>query len=213
MSRKRPVEVVVCGDPWANRPFVPKKPRQDGEANGEGYFRPDKGKGKGGREIFDIATASKAVKDLGSTQFAAWQRKQYEQSKIEDLGGRKAKNQKMPLPMLQGIRAKQIKIKGLREEEAKAAGIVVAKANDKDKGRRRDEDGGLGETIVKAGVLRVPKKMLVGKSYTMPKGGGGGGGGGGGKGKGGGKGGKGRDGGKVRGRGKGKGGGKGKGRG
>jgi hypothetical protein len=198
-SRKRPVEVVVCGDPWANKPFTPKKPRHGDEVNEDGHFRPHKKFGGPGE--FDMSDASKSVRDLGSTQFAAWQRKQYEQSKVEDLGGRKAKSIKMPLPMLQGIRAKRDKIKGLRDTEAKAAGIVVAKARDTGgKGRRKDrEDGGLGETIVKGGVLTVARKMLEGKTYTMPKGKSG-------KGKGGGKGGK---GGKGKGKGKG-GGGKGK---
>jgi hypothetical protein len=115
-AQKRPVEVVESGDHWAGKP---KKPRPNDAASGVGGKGDGfNGKGKGGRgygkgsgrgrgyllstnKEFVLADAFRDVADLGATQFEAWQRKQYEQSKLEDLGARAAKNQKMPLKMLQ----------------------------------------------------------------------------------------------------------------
>ena len=74
-SKKRPVEVVVCGDPWANKPPPAKRQNSDGKGKG------GKGGGKGGRETFpgkkeefNLKLAFKDVVDLGATQFEAWQR-------------------------------------------------------------------------------------------------------------------------------------------
>mmetsp|Transcript_2312 Transcript_2312/g.4954 ORF Transcript_2312/g.4954 Transcript_2312/m.4954 type:complete len:218 (-) Transcript_2312:131-784(-) len=211
-KRRRPVEVVVCGDPWKND--FPKPLKH--ESNKQTKEPKPKMKHEEGGE-FDMQTSFRSVVDLGSTQFEGWQRKQYEQSKVEDLGGRQAKSQKMPLKMLVGIRAKRVKIAELREGDARAAGIVVAKnsrVHGQAKGKRDDDGPGI-DRNVRGGVMHVSKDLLT--KMNVPamgtkRGGGKGKGKGSGKGKGGGKGSRGKGGGKGKGKGGGKGKGKGKGR-
>jgi hypothetical protein len=113
--KRRPVEVVDCGDPWAGKA---KKPRPSDDAStvrgnsnlgksqgGDKGYQKSKGRGRGyllsTNKEFVINDALRDVADLGATQFEAWQRKQFEQSKLEDLGARAAANRKMPLKMLQ----------------------------------------------------------------------------------------------------------------
>ena len=195
-KRKRPVEVVQCGDPWMNSSIKyskPKKTRQEEYANSRKKASQDR--------TFDMKESFREVVDFGSTKFAGWQRKQFESSKVAELGGREQKNQKMPLKMLVGIRAKRAKIAALIDSEAKAAGIVLAKSDrlavsgNKKKGKRDQNDRGLGEAFVRGGTLNVPRHTLEKMNISMRaksrhtggkgKGGGGKGGGKGGGGKGG----------------------------
>jgi len=113
--KKRPVEIVECGDPWAGKA---KKPRPSDNASavrgkgdvgksqgGDKGYQKGKGRGRGyllsTNKEFVMNEALRDVADLGATQFEAWQRRQFEQSKLEDLGARAAANRKMPLKMLQ----------------------------------------------------------------------------------------------------------------
>lgn len=150
VSSKRKVKEVSCGDPWTNQP-----PKRKNEQSGS------KINDAKGRDEFVMNDAYKSVVELGATKFEGWKRKQFEQSKIQKLGAREQKNQKMPFQMLKGIRAKRIKIEKLRETDAKNEGVVTAK---KKKARqngvhKKKSNSGL-DVNVRGGVMRIPKSML-----------------------------------------------------
>jgi hypothetical protein len=147
--RSKKVKEVDCGDPWANQP--PKK-----KANRIDHVVETK------KEEFIMADAYKSVVELGATKFEGWKRKQFEQEKVEKLGVREQKNQKMPYQMLKGIRAKRSKIEKLRETDAKNEGIVTAKKK-KTRSNQGKKDSGL-DVNIRGGVMRVPKSLLPAKS-------------------------------------------------
>ena len=196
------VEVVVCGDPWMHT-AVPTNRSKHAERLREKEERTVKRKqqqqgGSGPRE-FRMDESFQEVQKLGATQFERWQQRQFEASVIEGLGGQRAKNQKMPYKMLQGIRAKRDRVAKLRDAEAQESGIVrantsrVRHSSDRkggggggggggdDDGDRKRKDAPLSGANVRGGVMHVPRHLLQGKGEVRKrsKGGGGGGGGGG----------------------------------
>ena len=171
-EKKKTVEVVVCGDPWMNT-AVPTNRSKHAERVLAKKRDSKLQRKKGGPVIFQMKQSFKDVQRLGATKFENWQKKQFEESIIEDLGGRKSKAQKMPLKMLIGIRAKRDRIAKLQEEEAKDGDLVRAKrsrvhhSSDRDKETQtRDRQAPLGEAKVRGGVMRVPRHLLEGAGMS-----------------------------------------------
>ena len=116
----------------------------------------------------DFREALGDVRDLGSKQFTGYARKVYEESKLEALGARKKKREKVPFNILLGMRKKLKKRLERKEQEEKEAHSITATASTQSRSRRqaarkkgrREAGGPAPGRRMAGGVMRVHKGMI-----------------------------------------------------
>lgn len=130
-TKRRAIEVVVFEEPG-------KKSRKEGKSEDASTIVE-------GRNIktddYDFKSVFEDVKSLGLTGFSKRERKKLEEQRMQSLGARKPKGQKVPYPVLQQvIKSRQEKDKN-RIEMEKAMGVFTKKKKDA-KGNKSKGVGG-----------------------------------------------------------------------
>ena len=121
-KKRRHVEVVVFEEPG-------KKSRK---AQKSSNFLSNKGPGRkdSDQDEFDFNSIFDDVKSLGVTGFSKKERKKLEAEKMQSLGARKPKGEKMPYPLLQKLAKKRQEKEKKRLEMEKSMGIITKKKKD-----------------------------------------------------------------------------------
>jgi hypothetical protein len=126
---KREVQVVSC--PTGFPPFATdasKKQREE-EDNKYNLMRETRKEAKSlKRSQLDWHDTAKEIRSLGATGFSGKQKRDYEAEQYLQLTGRIKKKQKIPLPIVRGIKKAADKRDTRQRKEAKEAGIVIPKA-------------------------------------------------------------------------------------
>ena len=90
---------------------------------------------------YDFKAIFDDVKNLGATGFSSKERKKLEEQRLQSLGARKPKNQKVPYPILQKIIKKKQEKEKKRYETEKAMGIVTKKKKESKSTKSRTSYG------------------------------------------------------------------------
>jgi hypothetical protein len=77
--------------------------------------------------LLDWDETAKEVRNFGATAFEGEQKRNFKDEQYVFLTGRAPKKQRVPLPIVRGIRKAAAKRERKRVEEARQAGIVLAK--------------------------------------------------------------------------------------
>jgi hypothetical protein len=126
--RREPADVQVVACPSAF-PVSSKRPRGGGGVGGTGDparkspRRPEPPPA----ELLDWHETAKEVRNLGATAFEGEQKRNFKDEQYLLLTGRAPKKQRVPLPIVRGIRRAAAEREKKRAEEARRAGIVLAK--------------------------------------------------------------------------------------
>jgi hypothetical protein len=177
-KRPRPeVQVVVCGAAFPISTKPPKPPRQPESSSvpskeGGKYDRkrrkPNGDHNNRSEQAYNWHDTVKEVRSLGSTAFTGTQKRQHVDDQYKLLTGRDPKKQRVPLPIVRGLKKKAAARQARQWQEAKEAGIVlptatVAAAAAKQQKKKKDSTNrvhGPAPSIgfVKQGVYRVSKE-------------------------------------------------------
>ena len=90
----------------------------------------------GGTEI-DMDEAIREVHALGSTGFAGKQARKHKEAQYKALTGRDMKRQKVPLPIVRGIKKKRAEREARAEAEQREAGVITSTNSKKDRDRKK----------------------------------------------------------------------------
>lgn len=90
----------------------------------------------GGIEI-DMDEAIREVHALGSTGFAGKQARKHKEAQYKALTGRDMKRQKVPLPIVRGIKKKRAEREARAEAEQREAGVITSTNSKKDRDRKK----------------------------------------------------------------------------
>ncbi|KAL3912712.1 MAG: hypothetical protein SGILL_006776 [Bacillariaceae sp.] len=114
-------------------------------------------------ELLDWHDTAKEIRAYGATAFVGKQKRDYQDEQYFQLTGRHQKKQKVPLPIVRGIRKASAKRDLKLREEAQKAGVVLPKTSKDEKRKAADStyrSHGPAPSIgfMKQGVFRVKKK-------------------------------------------------------
>jgi hypothetical protein len=162
---KREVQVVSCPSPFPiSDPTKRKRPREiptsreDYKKNKAQSSSRKKGKSSG---LLDWHDTAKEIRNYGATAFVGKQKRNYEDEQHFKLTGRHKTKQRVPLPIVRGIKKAAAKREARVREEARAAGIVMPtekKARKKFSSTINTYGPAPSVGFMKNGVLRVNKK-------------------------------------------------------
>lgn len=171
---KREVQVVTCPGafPISKKPLSERKrPREEDVKSSSrnedgGHRRKTSSNGNNGTKLLDLHETAKEIRAYGATAFVGQQKRNYEDEQYFLLTGRHKKKQKVPLPIVRGIKKAAAKRDAKLREEARQAGIVLPKnmgtRNDSKKANKdalyRSHGPAPNIGFMKGGVLRVSDK-------------------------------------------------------
>jgi len=124
LKRRREVEVVACPSAF---PISEKSRGRKRSPYQERKQKNSIGSSKNSNPLLDWHETTKEIRAYGATAFEGQQKRDYEDEKYFRLTGRHKKKPKVPLPILRGIKKAAAKREKKAREEAREAGIVVAK--------------------------------------------------------------------------------------
>ena len=160
-TRKRPqrdVEVVTCESAFP----VSKNPPRNRDDHAD-TTNNNKKKQTAILDYLNWNETYKQIQTLGSTGFEKAQKRNYKDEEYERLTGRKPKKQKIPLPIVRGLRKKAQAREARQLEQDRQAGIVqvvvVKKAKQPKAATSRIHGPAPSVGFVKNGVLRVKKEF------------------------------------------------------
>lgn len=179
-KRKPTVEVIKCPSdfPGSNFETSTSRKRRHGTtlepttANGRELNNNNTNKKKNNSStssssssvLLDWHETAREVRSYGATAFTGKLKREYQDEQYQQLTGRDKKKQKVPLPIVRGIRKASIKRERQIREEAREAGIVLPtakkeKERDGRKSVRHYESYGPAPNIgfMKNGIFRVSK--------------------------------------------------------
>lgn len=113
-KRKRPDPTSAGGSAHAPASTAPKAPQPAATSTTT--------------ELLDWHETAKEVRNYGAKAFEGQQKRNYKDEQYKLLTGRSPKKQRVPLPIVRGIRKAAEKREKKAAEEARQAGIVLAKA-------------------------------------------------------------------------------------
>jgi hypothetical protein len=162
-KQRREVQVVTCPSDF------PQDPRRrvrttasssasacPGQQKRRNPFEQHEKKKKQQQTFLDWNETAREVRTLGSQAFMGKEKREYQQEEYMRLtGGRKEKQQRVPLPIQRGIKKKAAKRLERQREEARQAGIILP--TDKKEKQRVTKDQGPAPSVgyMKRGVLHV----------------------------------------------------------
>ena len=114
-----------------------------------------------------VSEAWHDVLKIGKTGLASWQQKAQEEERVVSLGGRKAKGEKTPLPILLGINKARKRRADRADDEAKQSGVVTARQSKKSAAAAASRAGGRGRFSRSVGVSGPVNDMGGGRSGTL----------------------------------------------
>jgi ribosome biogenesis protein NSA1 len=166
-KKRKEVQVIKCPSafPISAKTSSKKRQRFNEDQQSNKPTRND-GSGYNGEEFLDWHETVKEVRAYGATAFVGQQKRDYADEKYFELTGRHKKKHQVPLPIVRGIKKAQAKREERERQEAKEAGVVLAKKpSDKAAKNRKSYDKtydkfGPAPSIgfTKKGVFRVDSK-------------------------------------------------------
>jgi hypothetical protein len=183
---KREVQVVTCPGafPISTKPLASRKRPRDDDAksssrdggeisnkyttannNSRSNNNKQSSNDKSNPKLLDWHETAKEIRAYGATAFVGQQKRNFEDEQYFQLTGRHKKKQKVPLPIVRGIKKAAAKRDAKAREEARQAGIVLPKEaarNDSKKASRdsvyRSHGPAPNIGFMKGGVFRVSDK-------------------------------------------------------
>lgn len=122
---------------------------------------------KRNKKLLDWHDTVKEVRSYGATAFVGKQKRNFQDEQYKQLTGRDKKKQKVPLPIVRGIRKKAVARETRQIAEAKEAGIVLSKQQLQPASKQRNKGSSSRFNVhgpapsvgfMKRGVLRVKDK-------------------------------------------------------
>lgn len=163
VKRKRSIQVVTAA------PAFPLSTRKtDKRTQGIRLRQPQQlpqNSHKQDGKLLDWHDTVKEVRHLGATAFVGQQKRDFEAEQYKKLTGRDKKRQRVPLPIVRGIKKKAAQREAKAQEEARAAGITLPKLSKKER-VKTDRSAPIrhGPTpstgLVKKGILTVKRKPI-----------------------------------------------------
>jgi len=132
-KKRRHVEVVVFDEP-RKRPRRIRQPLN--LVPKQGSIRKENDQSE-----YDFKAIFDEVKNLGVTGFSKKEKKKLEEQRLQSLGARRPKNQKVPYPILQKIAKKKQERDEKRYEMEKAMGIVTKKKKESKSSKNKTSYG------------------------------------------------------------------------
>ena len=90
-----------------------------------------------GGNVIDMDEAIREVHALGSTGFAGKQARKHKEAQYKALTGRDMKRQKVPLPIVRGIKKKRAEREARAGAEQREAGVITSTNSKKDRDRKK----------------------------------------------------------------------------
>jgi hypothetical protein len=119
--------------------------------------------------LLDWHETAKEIRAFGATAFVGQQRRDYQDEQYFRLTGRHKKKQKVPLPIVRGVKKAAAKREAKEREEARQAGIIIPKSSTGKDSKKSDSTyrvHGPAPSIgfMKNGVYKVSKSNTKTKS-------------------------------------------------
>lgn len=145
--QRKEVQVVMCPSAFPDFRSIDGSTRRSSNSNSSSAAASRGGRrdGKsvssphvtaGGNEI-DMDEAIREVHALGSTGFARKQARKHKEAQYKALTGQDMKRQKVPLPIVRGIKRKRAEREARAEAEQKEAGVVTSTNSKKNRDRQK----------------------------------------------------------------------------
>ena len=137
--QRKEVQVVMCPSAFPDfRSIDGSKRRSSNSSSAAAASRRESSSyaTASGNEI-DMDEAIREVHALGSTGFAGKQARKHKEAQYKALTGRDMKRQKVPLPIVRGIKKKRAEREARAEAEQKEAGVVTSTNSKKNRDRQK----------------------------------------------------------------------------
>lgn len=138
--QRKEVQVVMCPSAFPDFRSIDgstrRSPNSSSGAAAASRRGPSSYATASGNEI-DMDEAIREVHALGSTGFAGKQARKHKEAQYKALTGRDMKRQKVPLPIVRGIKKKRAEREARAEAEQKEAGVVTSTNSKKNRDRQK----------------------------------------------------------------------------
>ena len=147
--QRKEVQVVMCPSAFPDFRSIDGSTRRSANSSSRGGaaaaairrgFRDGKSSASvagGGNGEIDMEEAIREVHALGSTGFAGKQARKHKEAQYKALTGRDMKRQKVPLPIVRGIKKKRAEREARAEAEQREAGVITSTNSKKDRDRKK----------------------------------------------------------------------------
>ena len=145
--QRKEVQVVMCPSAFPDFRSIDGSTRRSANSYSSGGAAADFRRGgrdgkssasaAGGGNAIDMDEAIREVHALGSTGFARKQARKHKEAQYKALTGRDMKRQKVPLPIVRGIKKKRAEREARAEAEQREAGVITSTNSKKDRDRKK----------------------------------------------------------------------------
>ena len=145
--QRKEVQVVMCPSAFPDFRSIDGSTRRSANSSSSGGAAADFRRGgrdgkssasaAGGGNAIDMDEAVREVHALGSTGFAGKQARKHKEAQYKALTGRDMKRQKVPLPIVRGIKKKRAEREARAEAEQREAGVITSTNSKKDRDRKK----------------------------------------------------------------------------
>ena len=139
--QRKEVQVVMCPSAFPDFRSIDGSTRRSANSSSSGGAAAAATVRRGGRDgkssEIDMEEAIREVHALGSTGFAGKQARKHKEAQYKALTGRDMKRQKVPLPIVRGIKKKRAEREARAEAEQREAGVITSTNSKKDRDRKK----------------------------------------------------------------------------
>ena len=147
--QRKEVQVVMCPSAFPDFRSIDGSTRRSANSSSSGGAAAAAAVRRGGRDgkssasaaaggnVIDMDEAIREVHALGSTGFAGKQARKHKEAQYKALTGRDMKRQKVPLPIVRGIKKKRAEREARAGAEQREAGVITSTNSKKDRDRKK----------------------------------------------------------------------------
>lgn len=144
--QRKDVQVVMCPSAFPDFRSIDGSTRRSANSSSSGGAAAVRRGGRDGKSsasaaaggnVIDMDEAIREVHALGSTGFAGKQARKHKEAQYKALTGRDMKRQKVPLPIVRGIKKKRAEREARAEAEQREAGVITSTNSKKDRDRKK----------------------------------------------------------------------------
>ena len=144
--QRKEVQVVMCPSAFPDFRSIDGSTRRSANSSSSGGAAAVRRGGRDGKSsasaaaggnVIDMDEAIREVHALGSTGFAGKQARKHKEAQYKALTGRDMKRQKVPLPIVRGIKKKRAEREARAEAEEREAGVITSTNSKKDRDRKK----------------------------------------------------------------------------
>ena len=135
---KREIQVVSCPSafPISDKKSKPNRKRARDDPTNKKSKRKHQ---ESTANLLDWHETTKEIRAYGATAFVGKQKRDFQDEQYFQLTGRHQKKQKVPLPIVRGIRKAAAKRNAKLREEAQKAGVVLPKSSQKEEKKKQQD--------------------------------------------------------------------------